>query len=79
MSAKSLAELARIRDLNPHGPSAKSTIEVLVAAVPSKALAAYTTLIGVMLAANIGSTYSASTGRLAWLLVRSTVMAEEAS
>ncbi len=59
MSARSLAELAKERDLKPPGTPVRSATEVLVAAVPTEALAAYTTLVGVMLAADIGSGYSA--------------------
>jgi hypothetical protein len=58
MSAKSLGELAEDRDVNPPGLSVGSATDVLVAAVPSEALAAYTTLIGIVLAASIGSAYS---------------------
>lgn len=58
MSARSLAELAKERDLNPPGTSVKSAAEVLVASVPSEALVAYTTLVGIVLAADIGSGYS---------------------
>lgn len=59
MSARSLAELAKERDIQPSGTLVKSATEVLVAAVPSEALAAYTALVGIMLAANIGSGYGA--------------------
>lgn len=59
MSAKSLAELALERDLEPPGKTIKSANEVLVAAVPSEALAAYTALMGIVLATNIGSRYGA--------------------
>lgn len=58
MSARSLAQLAVDRDAEPQGKSFKSASDVLVAAVPSETLAAYTTLIGIVLAADIGSTYS---------------------
>jgi hypothetical protein len=58
MSAKSLAQLAVARDTKPPGRSVvQDSTDVLVAAVPSEALAAYTAVIGVVLAANIGSTY----------------------
>ena len=58
VSAKSLAQLAANRDTTPSGQSVvKDSTDVLVAAVPTEALAAYTAVIGVVLAANIGSTY----------------------
>jgi hypothetical protein len=58
VSAKSLAQLAVDRDMNPPGQSVvKDSTDVLVAAVPSEALAAYTAVIGVVLAANIGLAY----------------------
>lgn len=59
MSAKSLAKLAVKRDNQPRGESVKTATDVLVATIPSEALAAYTTLIGIVLAANIGSAYGA--------------------
>ena len=59
MSAKSLAKLAADRDTTPPGRSVvKDSTDVLVAAVPTEALAAYTAVIGVVLAANIGSAYA---------------------
>ncbi len=59
MSAKSLAKLAADRDTTPPGQSVvKDSTDVLVAAVPTEALAAYTAVIGVVLAANIGSAYA---------------------
>lgn len=58
VSAKSLAQLAEKRDTNPPGQSVvKDSTDVLVAAVPTEALAAYTAVIGVVLAANIGASY----------------------
>jgi hypothetical protein len=58
VSAKSLAQLAANRDTTPSGQSVvKDSTDVLVAAVPTEALAAYTAVIGVVLAANIGPTY----------------------
>ena len=55
MSAKSLAQLAAKRDKKPSGQSVvNDSTDVLVAAVPTEALAAYTAVIGVVLAANIG-------------------------
>ena len=58
MSAKSLAQLATDRDMKPPGESVvEDSSDVLVAAVPSEALAAYTALIGIVLAANIGTAY----------------------
>jgi hypothetical protein len=58
MSAKSLAQLATHRDAQPPGQSVvKDSTDVLVAAVPTEALAAYTAVVGVVLAASIGSTY----------------------
>ena len=58
MSAKSLAQLATDRDMKPPGDSVvEDSSDVLVAAVPSEALAAYTALIGIVLAANIGTAY----------------------
>ena len=58
MSAKSLGELAEDRDVKQPGQSIGSATDVLVAAVPTEALAAYTTLIGIVLATNIGAAYS---------------------
>jgi hypothetical protein len=58
MSARSLAQLAVDRDVNRPGDSvASNSTDVLVAAVPSEALAAYTAVIGVVLASDIGSGY----------------------
>jgi hypothetical protein len=58
MSAKNLAQLAVERDTNPPGQSVvKNSSDVLMAAVPTEALAAYTAVVGVVLAANIGSAY----------------------
>ena len=58
MSAKSLARLAADRDTAPPGQSVvNDSTDVLVAAVPTEALAAYTAVIGVVLAANIGASY----------------------
>lgn len=58
MSARSLAELAVDRDVKTPGDSVVSnSTDVLVAAVPSEALAAYTAVIGVVLASDIGSGY----------------------
>ena len=58
MSAKSLAQLAADRDTVPPGRSVvEDSTDVLVAAVPTEALAAYTGVIGVVLAANIGTGY----------------------
>ena len=58
VSAKSLAQLAADRDATPSGQSVvKDSTDVLVAAVPTEALAAYTAVIGVVLAANIGPAY----------------------
>lgn len=58
VSAKSLAQLAADRDTKPPGQSVvKDSTDVLVAAVPTEALAAYTAVIGVVLAANIGASY----------------------
>ena len=58
VSAKSLAQLAADRDTTPPGQSVvKDSTDVLVAAVPTEALAAYTAVIGVVLAANIGVSY----------------------
>jgi hypothetical protein len=58
VSAKSLARLAADRDTNLPGQSVvKDSTDVLVAAVPTEALAAYTAVIGVVLAANIGASY----------------------
>lgn len=59
MSASSLAKLAVARDKKPHGTPIKPATDVLAATIPSEALAAYTTLIGIVLAANIGSAYGA--------------------
>lgn len=59
MSAKSLAKLAVDRDTTPPGQSAvNDSTDALVAAVPTEALAAYTAVVGVVLAANIGSGYA---------------------
>lgn len=58
MSARSLAQLAVDRDVSHPGDSVVGTsTDVLVAAVPSEALAAYTAVIGVVLASDIGSGY----------------------
>lgn len=58
MSARSLAQLAVDRDVSRPGDSvASNNTDVLVAAVPSEALAAYTAVIGVVLASDIGSGY----------------------
>jgi hypothetical protein len=57
MSARSLAHLAVARDTRPSGKSFTDATDVLVATIPSETLAAYTTLIGIVLAANIGSGY----------------------
>jgi hypothetical protein len=58
MPANCLAKLAEERDANPPGQSVgKNSTEVLTAAVPTEALAAYTAVVGVVLAANIGSAY----------------------
>jgi hypothetical protein len=58
MPATCLAKLAVERDANPPGQSvAENSTQVLAAAVPTEALAAYTAVIGVVLAANIGSAY----------------------
>lgn len=58
MSAKSLAQLAAARDTNRPGHSVvKDSTDVLVATVPTEALTAYTAVIGVVLAANIGASY----------------------
>lgn len=58
MSARSLAQLAVDRDVSHPGISVVSnSTDVLVAAVPSEALAAYTAVIGVVLASDIGSGY----------------------
>ena len=58
MSAKSLAQLAADRDTAPPGQSVvKDSTDVLVAAVPTEALSAYTAVVGVVLAANIGADY----------------------
>ena len=60
VSAKSLAQLAAKRDTAPPGESVvKDSTDVLVAAVPTEALTAYTAVIGVVLAANIGTSYGA--------------------
>src|SRR5690242_18569701 len=59
MSAKSLAKLAVERDTSPPGKSVvDDSTDALVAAVPTEALAAYTAVVGVVLAANIGSAYA---------------------
>lgn len=58
MSANSLARLAVERDLAPPGQSIKTSTEVLIAAIPSETLAAYTTLVGVVLAGDVGQRYS---------------------
>ncbi len=58
MSAKCLAQLAVERDKKTPGESvADNSTDVLTAAVPTEALAAYTAVVGVVLAANIGSAY----------------------
>jgi hypothetical protein len=58
MPATCLAKLAVERDKNPPGRSvAENSTQVLAAAVPTEALAAYTAVVGVVLAANIGSAY----------------------
>jgi hypothetical protein len=58
VSARSLAQLAVDRDVSrPGDPVASNSTDVLVAAVPSEALAAYTAVIGVVLASDIGSGY----------------------
>jgi len=55
MSAKTLAKLAVDRDTTPPGKSVvDDSTDALVAAVPTEALAAYTAVVGVVLAANIG-------------------------
>jgi hypothetical protein len=60
LSAKSLARLAADRDTVPPGESVvNDSSDVLVAAVPTEALAAYTAVVGVVLAANIGAGYGA--------------------
>ena len=58
MPADCLAQLAVKRDTSPPGQSvAENSTKVLAAAVPTEALAAYTAVVGVVLAANIGSGY----------------------
>lgn len=57
MSANSTAELAVKRDENPRGDLVESAAQVLVAAIPTEALAAYTAIAGIVLAANIGDGY----------------------
>ena len=58
MSAKSLAKLAADRDTVSAGQCVvKDSSDVLVAAVPTEALSAYTAVVGVVLAANIGAGY----------------------
>ncbi len=58
MSANNLAQLAVDRDAKPQGQSVvKNSTDLLMAAVPTEALAAYTAVVGVVLTANIGSTY----------------------
>ncbi|MBM0225490.1 hypothetical protein [Micromonospora sp. ATA51] len=59
MSARSLAELAVERDVRPVGEQTGSATEVLVAAIPSETLAAYTALVGIVLAADVGAGYGA--------------------
>lgn len=59
MSARSLAELAVERDVRPVGEETGSATEVLVAAIPSETLAAYTALVGIVLAADVGAGYGA--------------------
>jgi hypothetical protein len=59
MSARSLTKLAVKRDKNSPDTQVKAATDVLVATIPSEALTAYTTLIGIVLAANIGSGYGA--------------------
>ena len=60
MSATSLAKVAVERDIAEHGKTiSKSGGEVLAAAIPSEALTAYTALLGVVIAANIGDGYAA--------------------
>src|ERR1700750_453263 len=59
MSAKTLAKLAVKRGTTAPGkPVVDDSTDALVAAVPTEALAAYTAVIGVVLAANIGSAYA---------------------
>ena len=58
MSAKSLAKLAADRDTVSAGQCVvKDSSDVLVAAVPTEALSAYTAVVDVVLAANIGAGY----------------------
>jgi hypothetical protein len=58
VSAKSLAKLAAGRDATKPGESVvEDSTDALVAVVPTEALAAYTAVVGVVLAANIGSAY----------------------
>lgn len=57
VSAKSLAQLAEDRDTKQPGQSVNGSTGVLVATVPTEALTAYTAVIGVVLAANIGASY----------------------
>ncbi len=59
MSAITLADVAKQRDLEPPGKEVKSAAGVLAASVPSETLAAYTALVGVVLGADIGSGYGA--------------------
>ena len=59
MSAKTFAKLAVKRDTTPPGKSVvDDSTDALVAAVSTEALAAYTAVVGVVLAANIGSAYA---------------------
>jgi len=57
VSARSLAQLAEDRDTKQPGQSVNGSTGVLVATVPTEALTAYTAVIGVVLAANIGASY----------------------
>jgi hypothetical protein len=59
MPADCLAQIAVKRDTNAPGRSVvQKPTDVLMAAVPTEALAAYTAVVGVVIASNIGSAYA---------------------
>jgi hypothetical protein len=57
MSANSLGQLAFDRDHTPPGENVGTATEVLVASIPTEALAAYTSLVGAVFAAGIANAY----------------------
>lgn len=57
MSARTLAALAATRDDQPEGADVASAAQALVAAIPTETLAAYTAVVGTVLAAGVGTHY----------------------